>query len=60
MPAQATIPAKLSITIDGENIVFHYKTKVTQYLSMNLALKRIIKVIHQHKDENCTLENTRK
>jgi hypothetical protein len=31
-------PAKLSITIDGENKVFHDKTKLTQYLSMNPAL----------------------
>jgi hypothetical protein len=36
-------PAKLSITIDGENKVFHDKTKFTQYLSTNPALQRIIK-----------------
>jgi hypothetical protein len=36
-------PAKVSITIDGENKVFHDKTKLTQYLSMNLALQRILK-----------------
>jgi hypothetical protein len=35
-------PAKLSITIDRETKVFHYKTKFTHYLSMNLALQRII------------------
>ena len=35
-------PAQLSITIDGENKVFHDKTKLTQYLSTNLALQRII------------------
>jgi hypothetical protein len=35
-------PAKLSITIDGETKVFHYKTKFTHYLSMNPALQRII------------------
>jgi hypothetical protein len=35
-------PAKLSITIDGENKVFHDKTKFTHYLSMNPALQRII------------------
>jgi hypothetical protein len=40
--------AKLSITIDGENKVFHDKTKFTQYLSMNPALQRIIKGKHQH------------
>ena len=42
MPAQATLPAKLSITIYGENKVFHDKTKFTQYLSTNPALQRII------------------
>jgi hypothetical protein len=35
-------PAKLSITIDGETKVFHYKTKFTQYLSRNPSLQRII------------------
>jgi hypothetical protein len=42
MPAQATIPAKFSITIDGETKVFHDKTKFTYYLSTNPALQRII------------------
>ena len=41
-PAQATIPSKLSITIDGENKVFHDNTIFTQYLSTNPALQRII------------------
>jgi hypothetical protein len=36
-------PAKLSVTIDGETKVFHNKTKFTQYISMNLALKQILK-----------------
>jgi hypothetical protein len=53
-------PAKLSITIHGENKVFHDKTKYTQYLSMNPALKRIIKGKHQHKDRNYTLEKAKK
>jgi hypothetical protein len=35
-------PAKLSITIEGENKVLHNKTKFTHYLSMNPALQRII------------------
>jgi hypothetical protein len=35
--------AKLSITLDEEMKVFHEKTKITQYLSMNSALQRIIK-----------------
>jgi hypothetical protein len=29
MPAHATIPSKLSITIEGENKIFHDKTKFT-------------------------------
>jgi hypothetical protein len=49
-------PAKLSITTDGENKVFHYKTKFTQYLSRYPALQRIIMGKHQHKDRNYTLE----
>ena len=53
-------PAKLSITIDGKTKVFHDKTRFTQYLSMNLALQRIIKGKHQHKDGNYTLEKSRK
>ena len=43
-------PAKLSITIDGENKLFYEKTKFTQYLSTNPALQRIIKGKHQHKE----------
>ena len=53
-------PAKLSITIDGENRVLNEKTKFTRYLSTNPALQRIIKGKHQHKDGNYTLEKARK
>jgi hypothetical protein len=42
MPAQATYPAKLSITIDGETKVFHDKTKFIHYVSTNPTLQRII------------------
>jgi hypothetical protein len=35
-------PSKLSITIVGENKIFHDKTKFTKYLSTNSALQRII------------------
>ena len=42
MPGQATIPAKLSITIDGETKVFHDKTKFTHCLSTNPALQKIM------------------
>jgi hypothetical protein len=52
--------AKLSITIDGENKVFHDKTKFTQYLSTNSALQRIIKGKLQHKEGNYALETGRK
>jgi hypothetical protein len=45
-------PAKISITIDGENKVFCDKTKLTQYLSTNPALQRIIKGKLQHKEGN--------
>jgi hypothetical protein len=43
-------PAKLSITIDRENKIFHDKNKFTQYLSTNPALQRIIDGKHQHKE----------
>ena len=36
-------PAKLSINIDRETKVVHDKTKFTQYLSTNPAIKRKIK-----------------
>jgi hypothetical protein len=54
------MPAKLSITIDGETKAFHDKTKFTQYLSTNPALQRIIKGKLQHKEGNYTLEKSRK
>jgi hypothetical protein len=53
-------PAKLSITTDGENKIFHDKTKFTQHLSTNPALQRIIDGKHQHKEGNYTLEKARK
>jgi hypothetical protein len=43
-------PAKLSITIDGENKILHDKTKFTQYLSTNSAPQRIIDGKHQDKE----------
>ena len=57
MPAQATIPAKLSITIDGEPKVFHDKTKFTHDLSTNPALQRIIT---EKKQYNHALEKARR
>jgi hypothetical protein len=60
MPAQATYPAKLSITIDGENNVFHDTIKFTRYLSTNPVLQRIITGKKQYKDGNRVLEKARK
>jgi hypothetical protein len=50
-------PAKLSISIDGENKIFNDKNKFTQYLSINSALQRIINEKLQHKEGNYTLQN---
>ena len=60
MPAQATIPAKLSITIDGETKAFHDKTKFIHHLSTNPALQRIITEKNQYKKGNNALEKTRR
>jgi hypothetical protein len=43
---------KLSITIGGENKVFHDKTKFTKYLSTNPAHQRIIKGKLKYKEGN--------
>jgi hypothetical protein len=53
-------PGKLLSTLDGETKILHDKTKFTQYLSSNTALKRIIDGILQHKEGNYTLEKARK
>jgi hypothetical protein len=53
-------PAKLSITIDGENKLSHDKIKFIQYLSTNPSLQRIIDKKHQHKERNYTLEQAKK
>jgi hypothetical protein len=61
-------PAKLSITIDGENKVFHDKTKFTHYLSTNPALQKILtgkKPIqrwkpHPRKSKKVILQQTKK
>jgi hypothetical protein len=44
--------AKLSISIDGDTKIFHDKTKITQYFSINPALQRIIDGKHKHKEGN--------
>jgi hypothetical protein len=53
-------PAKLSITIDGETMIFYDKTKFTHYLSTNPVLQRIIDGKLQHKEGNYILEKARK
>jgi hypothetical protein len=53
-------PAKLSITINEETKIFHDKIKITQYLSTNPVIQRIIYGKHQHKEGNYTLEKARK
>jgi hypothetical protein len=53
-------PEKLSVTIGRENKISLDKTKFTQYLSTNPALKRIIDGKHQHKEGNYTLEKSKK
>jgi hypothetical protein len=53
-------PAKLSITIDGETKVFHYKTKFTHYIFTNPALQRIITEKKQYKDRNHVLEKAKR
>jgi hypothetical protein len=50
MPAQATIPSKTLMTIDGETKIFHGKYKLKQYLSTNPPLHRIIDGKFQHKE----------
>jgi hypothetical protein len=53
-------PAKFSIIIDGENKVFHGKTKFTHYLSTNPALQRIITEWkpHPRKSKKVILQQT--
>jgi hypothetical protein len=53
-------PRKLSITIDGETKIFNDKTKITQYLSTNPALQRMIDGKCQQKEGNYILEKARK
>jgi hypothetical protein len=54
------MPAKLSITIDGETKVFHDKIKFIQYLPTNPALHGIIRGKLQHKEVNYAVEKARK
>jgi len=42
MPSRATMPANLSINIDGENKILQAKIRFKMCLSTNLALQRIL------------------
>ena len=50
-------PAKLSITIDGENKIFHDKTRFKQYVSTNPALQKILEGKLQPKEANYNQKN---
>ena len=52
--------AKLTITIDGESMIFHDKNKFTHYVSTNSVLQRILDGKLQHKEGNSILEKSRK
>jgi hypothetical protein len=60
MPTQATMRAKLLITIEEETKIFHDTTKFAPYLSKNPVPLRIINGKRHHKEENYTLEKARK
>jgi hypothetical protein len=47
-------PAKISIIVDGENKIFHDKTKFNQYISINPALQRILEGKFQHNERSYT------
>ncbi|MBV2133994.1 hypothetical protein KRX52_14530, partial [Pseudomonas sp. MAP12] len=50
-------PAKLSITIDGENKIFHDKTRFKQYVTTNPALQKVLEGKLQPKEINYTHKN---
>jgi hypothetical protein len=41
-PDRQQYPAKLSVTTEGENKIFHDKTKFKQYLSTNPVLQKAL------------------
>ena len=51
-------PAKLSITIDRDNKIFQDKTRFKQYLSMNLALQKVLEGKVKPKEISYTHKNT--
>ena len=60
-------PVKLSITIDGENKIFHDRTRFNQYLASNPTLRKVLerklqpkKVSYSHKNtENILLHSSK-
>ena len=51
-------PAKLSITTEGQNKIFHDETRLKQYLATNLVLHKILEEKHQPKEVGYTNKNT--
>ena len=51
-------PAKLSLTIKGENKIFNDKNRFKQYISTNPALQKILEGKSQTKEINNTHNNT--
>ena len=54
MLCQTTIPVKLSITIDRENMTFHGKTKFKHCLSTNIGLHKMLEGKLQPTESNYT------
>ena len=51
-------PAKLSITIEGQNKIFHDKTRFNQYLATNPALHKVLERKLQTKEVGYIYKNT--
>ena len=51
-------PAKLSITINGENKIFLGKIRFKQYVFINPAQEKVLERKPQPKEANCTHKNT--
>ena len=61
-------PAKLSITIEGQNKIFYDKTKFNQYLATNPVLHKVLEgnlqskevsYIHKNMYNRCTAANSK-
>ena len=50
-------PVKLSITINGEDKIFHDKTRFKQYVTTNPALQKVLEGKLQPKEINYTRTN---